>query len=179
MKEYFLPADYKIPVSGGKYFKPQDGKNKLRILTSPILGTVGWDKSGLKPAPVRCRMKEKLPDGLESPKHFWAMVVFDYADSSVKIWEITQQTIQKAIRELATDEDWGSPVEYDLTVTRTGSGMETEYMVNPTPKKALSNEAQVAFKSMTINLEALYAGDDPFGDDHKHHEGGDQDNVGF
>jgi hypothetical protein len=142
----FLPQDYETPQGGGSYMKLQQGENKFRILSKPIIGWLDWkDKT-----PHRFTMKnkpEKPFDPSKPIRHFWAMLVFDYADKSIKILEITQNTIQKAIEHLAKDEDWGNPADYK---------------VNPSPKKSLSDEIKEAAKAKPVNLEALYKGGDPF-----------------
>lgn len=90
------------------------------------------------------------------------MVVFDYSDQQIKILEITQATIQKAIETLAKDEDWGSPHQYDIKVNKTGQDKSTEYRVNPSPKKPVSEEIKKAAFDKPVNLEALYRNGDPF-----------------
>jgi len=163
----FLPTGYKLPSSGGGYTKFKQGENKFRILTSPIIGMLGWkDKK-----PLRIRQGEEFTVELEkNPKHFWAMVVWNYGTNSVEILEITQVSIQGAIKACADDEAWGSPLEYDLKVTRTGEGMDTQYQVTPIPPKPLTKEIKEAFESKTIELEALYRGDDPFNATQKQNE---------
>ena len=84
----FLPTGYKIPDTGGRYFKPKKGENKVRILTEPIIGYEAWDKRGEKAKPIRADKDDK--EGIEElhrisalqendddkrVKHFWAMVI--------------------------------------------------------------------------------------------------------
>jgi len=156
----FLPENYETPQGGGSYMKLQQGDNKLRILSKPIIGWLDWKDK----VPHRFTMKAKpeKPLGEQAIKHFWAMIVFDYADQSVKILEITQSTIQKAIEDLAKNEDWGSPHEYDIKITKKGQDKQTEYSVMPSPKKPLSEEIKKAATDKPINLEALYKNGDPF-----------------
>lgn len=168
--EDFLPPDYKPPTTGGNYLKLADGENRIRILTRPILGNIGWRDDNGKRSPVRKKMGEEfahgevLVDAKNKIRHFWAMPVWDYAAERVKVWEITQATIQEAIRKLSTDGDWGSPVDYDLKVVRSGDGMDTEYNVIPVPKKPLPPMAVLAWEEarQTFSLEELYNGGDPF-----------------
>jgi len=101
-------------------------------------------------------------------KHFWAFIVWDYSDSSIKILEITQAGIQSAIKSLTMDADWGAPYGYDIKVIRKGTTMEdTEYTVNPSPHKKLTEEVTTAFAEKPVNLEALFDGEDPFAVDEK------------
>jgi stage V sporulation protein SpoVS len=160
----FLPNDYEVPQKAGNYMKLVDGENRFRILTSPILGYEWWEQDGETRKPVRVRMNDKITTTPESEKakHFWAMAVYNYNQEAIQILEITQATIQKAIKALAKDSDWGSPLGYDLVVTRSGKELNTEYTVNPKPAKELDKTVAEKFKQTSINLNALYDGEDPF-----------------
>jgi len=168
MTDQFLPTDYQVPGGGGKYMKLLFGDNRFRILSFPILGWEYWkDLPNGKRQPVRMRMSDSRPDDLVDPgdyKHFWAMVVFNYATKNIEILELTQGGIQKTLRSLSQDADWGSPVlKYDIVITRTGEGMETRYLVLPKPATKLEDGVLELFKNMEIDLTALYRGEDPFG----------------
>lgn len=168
----FLPEGYRVPESkGGKYFKPQKGESRVRVLDTPILGYEGWTmpdakhKHGL---PVR-RKLDDFPDGSINPekgsKHFWAVPVWNYSALKVQVWEITQATIQGAIEALSYNKDWGDPRRYDLTIQREGDGLETTYAVIPAPPKTLSQEAReawAAIKSNGFDITRLYNNGDPF-----------------
>jgi hypothetical protein len=157
----FLPQGYEQPVSGGNYMKLKQGENKFRILSKPIIGWLDWKDK--KPLRFRMKDKPKAPiDAAKPIKHFWAMVVWNYNDSQVQVFEITQSSIQTAVSALSNDSDWGSPLTYDIKIIRTGEKMETQYTVNPSPHKPLSNEIKEAYQTKRINLEALYEGADPF-----------------
>lgn len=159
----FLPKDYKVPSSGDNYMRFEKGKNQFRILSDAILGWEDWqDKK-----PVRFEMDKKPSisvDPKKPVKHFWAFVVWNYNMKRVQILQITQKSIQRALTTMITDEDnWGDPKKYDITVTREGDGMDTEYFINPTPPKPLVKEAVDAYTETNINLQALFSGADPFG----------------
>jgi len=139
------------------------GANRFRILKSPIIGWEGWkDKK-----PIRKRMGESFVpeevDDIEKTKHFWAMPVWNYKAERVQILEITQKGIQRTLKALVADSEWGSPLEYDITVSREGEGMDTEYRVVPMPPKPLTKTITDAYNDTSINLEALFDGSDPFG----------------
>lgn len=163
----FLPAGYEVPKKSGSYMKFEDGINRIRILSSPIVGYEYWneDSKGVR-KPIRKRMNEQLimseiqePDKI---KHFWAMPVWNYQDKKVQILEITQKSIQTELKRLAKDEDWGSPFNYDVVIDKTGDKLETRYSVQPKPAKPLDKEITDIFKATKINLEALFTGGDPF-----------------
>jgi hypothetical protein len=157
----FLPQGYVKPETGGKYFKFQQGDNRFRILSPAITGWIDWtpDKK-----PVRTKdQPEALFDQTKPAKHFWAFVIWDYKEKSIKILEVTQATIQTAIYDLHNDESWGNPTQYDINVKKTGEKMETKYTVMPTPPKQADTEILSAYRETKIDLNKLYDGGDPFG----------------
>ena len=167
MDNTFLPESYEVPGASDKYMKFIKGENRFRILCSPILGYEYWVEEGDKRIPKRTPMiKPFTTEEVENPediKHFWAMVVYNYANKKIQILEITQKGIQKTLRALAKDEDWGSPVlKYDIVVTKTGDGMETKYEVLPKPATKPVEGIVEAYEGMEIRLEALYEGKDPY-----------------
>jgi hypothetical protein len=163
----FLPNDYEVPSSGSNYMKFEQGENKFRILSSPILGWEYWLDEGNSRKPIRTPIDKPFTTlQIEDPdkiKHFWAMVVYNYNEKKIQILEITQKGIQKTLRALAKDEDWGSPVmTYDIVVTKTGEKMETKYEVLPKPAKKIDPGIVQLYEDMHINLKALFEGKDPF-----------------
>jgi hypothetical protein len=156
----FLPDSYELPQSGGNYMKLQDGENKIRILSKPIVGWLDWkDKT-----PYRFQMKSKpdKPMGDKPIRHFWAFIVWSYNNQAIQILEITQQTIQSAITNLSRDSEWGSPFAYDLKINKKGKSLDTEYSVTPSPKKPLPDDIQKAALDKPCNLEALFHDSDPW-----------------
>jgi|SRR5208337_950542 len=157
----FLPENYQAPKNSNFYMKLQDGENKIRILSQPILGWEDW----IENKPIRYRFDQK-PCKANDPKkpvrHFWAFVVWNYQEEKIQILQITQATIRNNIEALCKDEDWGEPYFYDLKIIRKGEGVDTEYMVNPLPHKPLNPKVIEAFKENPCNLEALFDNNDPF-----------------
>lgn len=170
----FLPPSYTVPSgAGGNYFKLQQGKNKVRILTSPITGWCYWvvDEAGkarpmrvpelLADMPPNIRIDEKGKP--EDPKHFWAMAVWNFSTGTLQVWEVTQKTIQRSLVAIAMDEDWGDPRNCNLTIDRSGEGLDTTYSVLPSPiKNSDPNEKiEQALVSNPVQLERLYEGGNP------------------
>lgn len=157
----FLPQDYEQPQGNSSYMKFKQGENRFRILAKPIVGWLDWqDKK-----PIRYHMNDKpeKPFDPKKPiKHFWGMLVWNYADEAVQILEVTQISVQSAIGNYAKDEDWGAPFEYDLKVTRTGQDLSTEYSVIASPKKPLSDAIKKAALDKPCYLDALFEGNDPW-----------------
>ena len=68
---------------------------------------------------------------LEAPKFGLSFFCFDYADSKIKVFEITQKTLIKELDKLSQDEDYADIHAWDLKVNRTGLKMNTEYSILP------------------------------------------------
>jgi hypothetical protein len=157
----FLPDSYEAPKSGGSYMKLQDGENKIRILSKPIIGWLDWEDR--KPKRFRMDKKPLAPvDPMKAIKHFWAFIVWNYTTEQIEVMEITQRGIQKAIQALSVDEDWKEPFHYDLKITRKGEGLDTEYFVNPSPHKPVGSYVEDMFHEKRCYLDALFDGADPF-----------------
>ena len=166
----WLPTHVKEPESsGGNYLRINEGEN----VTVRIIGT--WDKGFIegwevweeidgKRTPRRYREKTAIPTGdySDKPRYFWAGIVLH--DGRVKIWQINQASIREMITTLANNEKYGDPRGFDLVVSRQGSGLETSYTVvaNP-PEKLGDDDRAIALEALeTVDVEALYAGEDPF-----------------
>lgn len=162
----FLPEDYEAPkTNSGGYMKLQDGDNKFRVLSEAVTGYELWTVENKplrfsdypKSMPANVRPDSKV-------KHFWAFVVWNYADEAVQILEITQATIRDQIHEYYKMAEYGEPTGYYLKITRKGESLDTSYSVQALPPKAMPSAAEDAYKAKTINLDALFDGGNPFED---------------
>jgi hypothetical protein len=166
MQDNFLGADYKLPETSN-YMKFKDGDNTFRVLSSAITGWQYWNEAG---KPVRRKDNwNKVPDDIRTEKdgsvrinHFWAFVVWNYDAQKVQILELTQKGIMKYIQSLVKNPKWGDPKKFDIVVNRTGTGFDTEYTCTANPHSEIDKSIIEKYKAMTINLEALYSGSDPF-----------------
>lgn len=159
----FLPKNYEAPKQSSNYFKFEEGPNKFRIVSEAIVGWEYWTNDN-KPIRLKENPRE-IPKDIRADsaiKHFWAFTVLDRKDGTAKILEITQSTIQRALQALIEDQDWGDPSSYDITITRTGKGLETTYTVQPSPQKPLTKEEQSVVARTEIDLNALFKGESPF-----------------
>lgn len=166
----FLPEDYKTPKNSYNYMKLQDGENKIRILSSPIMGWEDW----IEKRPIRYHMDNrpsKSYDPKKPVRHFWAMIVWNYLEERIQILHITQATIRTNIEALCKDSEWGTPFFYDIKIIRKGEGTDTEYMVNPLPHKPLNPMIKIKFHENPCNLDALFDNGDPFAESEKYTDG--------
>ncbi len=181
MKDDFLPADYSEP-NVSKYMSLEEGENRFRILpakegkTTLIMGWEYWKTiktpEGDKRKPVRVHANDTVPvkelelspftGELDLPKFFWAMAVYNYQTKSVQILEIKQKSIRKPIESLSRNAKWGSPTGYDLIVNQIVEGKKTSYTVQPDPKEEISKDILDEYTKVTLNLDALFDGADPF-----------------
>lgn len=165
----FLPKNYEIPQAPSDYMKFVKGENRFRILDNATTGFEYWTQDS-KPVRSKEPFEEtpniKIENGRQTDvKAFWAIPVWNYNSKSVQILEITQVSIMSAIKALYDNSKWGSPVNYDICVTKTGEKMETKYQVTPEPPiEEPSQEIKDAYVMKTPNLEALFANDGKGGD---------------
>lgn len=162
-KDSWLPKDYEVPKPSNNYMKFEQGANKFRIMSQPIMGWEYWNTQG-KPVRLKNQPTETPADLREGDKikHFWAFKVFNYKTNKIQILEITQASIQGPMTELVSNDDWGPPQDYDITITKKGEKLDTEYTVTPSPHKDVPQEAKNALRDTKIDLEALFSGDNPF-----------------
>ena len=162
MADKFLADDYKIPTTSN-YFRFQEGDNSFRVLSSAIVGWEYWSKDN---KPVRNKETwSTVPDDIKDDSdinHFWAFVVYNYNEERVQILELTQKGIMKYIRGLTKNKAWGDPKGYDIVVNREGSGFDTKYTSTANPPTVVDKKIKDKYELMSINLEALYEGEDPF-----------------
>lgn len=181
---FAFPKDFSTESGGSGYYKFEQGANKFRIMSEPIFGQEYWqsekdEKGNLVPGtdgmpkrkPVRVKLSETVPvselevDRWGNPgrvNHFMAMVVYDWKEGVFKILSITQKQVNAGIKALVESEDWGNPQDYDITVTKNGSGRETKYAVMPGSKKKMPENIVEEYEKKTFNLEALFENADPF-----------------
>ena len=161
----FMPAGYEIPQTSN-YMKFLDGANPFRVLSPAIVGYEYWNNDN---KPVRSRTQfTSTPnakvgqDGNIKVSHFWAFVVYNYNAKKIQILQINQKGIQEYIQGFNNNPKWGNPQGYDIVVNRSGANLDTSYTVMCEPHTPVATEVLEAYKSMNINLEALYSGQDPF-----------------
>jgi hypothetical protein len=171
----FLPKDYELPESERRFAEFEEGANTFRILTPAIVGYEWWvDTKGGGRTPIRVRTEAEVPsevrnatESQDKPKHFWAFAVYNYATHSIQVLEVKQQTIMRALETLVNSPKWGNPQGYDLTIEKVKTGSrdrDVEYHVIPEPPSPLDEGIAELAKQVPVSLEALYEGEDPFGE---------------
>lgn len=168
----FLPEGYKLP-DNSDYMKLKEGENTFRVLSSAIVGYEYWNTANEPvrskkpfngtPADIRYETDKKTGESKPSRvKHFWAFVVWNVDAEKVQILELTQQGVMDAIKALVDNKKWGDPKDYDITVSRSGSGFDTEYQTMPNPHSPVPSEAAEVLAVRPVYLDALFSGGNPF-----------------
>jgi len=165
MNNSFIPAGYEQPTSGGGFTKLENGENKFRILSSPLLMWLEW-RDG---KPIRHAFKQGEPkpqkgaDQKDSVKHAWGLIVWNYKTQKIEVMELDKQDVISSILALSEKPAWGHPKNYDVVITKKGSGMDTEYMTTPEPPSEPSNAIIEAYTETPIDLnQLLIQGGNPF-----------------
>jgi len=164
--DFFPESDYKVPTTSN-YMKFKEGDNNFRVLSSAIVGWEYWTtdnkpvrrKENWSTVPQDIKMNK---DGSINISHFWAFVVWNYDEKKVQVLEITQKGIMNYIQGLVKNPKWGNPKGYDITVNRKGSGFDTEYTCVASPHSPIEKHILEQYQATSIDLNALYDGEDPF-----------------
>lgn len=170
----FLPSNYEAPVTAGGYLKVKAGEmHRIRIMGSfkfPSTAIMGWEGWTDDSKPMRREYSMKGYDDLTvldrdgKPRHFWLFQVWHEDQKMAMIWEITQRTIQDAIRAFVDNPSWGDPSKYIITISRTGTGTDTKYNLMPEPPiESPSQEIKDAMLSARIDCRAIFLDENPFG----------------
>lgn len=152
-----------------KLSKLEDGKeHRYRFVGNGISGFETWteDKKpvrfDLKPSLEELPSNVKLIDGAPQVKRFVATLVWDYQTESFRLLSYTQKSVIETVNKLCRDSDYGDPRGYDIKITRTGSGMDTEYTVMAAPPKPLAKAVQTALEKFHCDIEGYFTGKDIF-----------------
>ncbi len=143
-----LPSSYEVPQSGSGnlFIKLEPGETRIRFLDEVTLGYIYWkDKK-----PYRVKKPADVPAG-EDGKHFWFVPV--WCNDQVSFLEMAQKTVLSELAFLDGSADWGGLDKHDVTIKRTGEGMDTQYFVQPVPPSKLPKEAVAAWKEMKPNYK--------------------------
>lgn len=111
---------------------------KIRLVSTPFIFNEAYEQDGIKTITQR-----------------FAWIVIDRSDKKVKSFKGGTQ-IYKAIKSFASNEDWGDPMMYDLTITRTEE-KGNYYTVIASPNKyPISDDEKNKIAIANIDLEKRY-----------------------
>lgn len=161
----FIPAGYEQPTGGaGGFTKLETGDNKFRILSAPLLLWLEWrdGKPVRHPFTDKNNKPTKGAGQNDSVKHAWGLIVWNYKTSKIEVFELDKQDVISSILALAEKPAWGHPKNYDIIITKKGSGIDTEYMTTPEPPSPVSDVITLAYTETPIDLSQLLTGGNCF-----------------
>lgn len=158
---------------------------KFRILTPKSLNYwTTWTKNPDEEKPKPARTPEKpnpLPKNInysfDKPDVFYfdCFVIWNYELKRYQIFEFKQIPIRKRLEEYAIDPDYGNFINYDISISKKGQGISTEYSIKTPPmfdpktkdlvKNTMTQEElleKMNYVKNNIHLPALFTGSDPF-----------------
>lgn len=132
---------------GGRFWKPESGDNRVRILSEFEVYGFHWDNKTKKGG--ICVNKENGCRFCEAgtkvtPKFLVWVIDRKPGGDGVTVAQFGYSII-KQIGELAKSEDWKFDrlPDYDITIRKKGEGLETEYFVQPTPTRRPLTEEEM------------------------------------
>lgn len=134
--------DYTIP-STGLYHKFEDGKvTTFRLLSEPVV--------------YESTYKNQEGEVTISTKYSW--IAWSIEEAVTKVLTLPT-TAYKQIAALASDEDYGDPLLYNIKISRSGTGPSTVYTVTPSPRKSPAKDLspQIAKDLDNIDLVKVIA----------------------
>lgn len=175
--------------SGGAYFTPsklQDGGSvRFALLSDEPLEFFecwGTDAAG-KAKPFRFDYEPTYEDvlaemgdfepregrggpGTADVKFCIALPIFSYEAGAVQVLSVPQKSILRELDALSQEEDYANLIEWDFTLAKKGSGLNTEYKLRPAPRKkgsdAIITAAWEEAKAGGFDLSRLLTGGNPF-----------------
>jgi len=140
--------DINTKGGGSDFFSLEQGENKLRLVSEFEERFVHWDQANRRSISVSSL--DDLFAG-EKPRRRFLAYAIDRKDGAIKMLEVGASVI-KQLKELAVSEDYGfeDMPAYDITIKKTGSGMDTEYTVIPARENTeLTEEELTALLGLT------------------------------
>lgn len=125
--------------------KSQGELAKVRIAAPPLRQATVWPSERGAGKPLDESIVANLTSGqwmsiMRSPeweiRETYILLVIDRLDAQAKIFKVSGSVYGK-IRDYALNPEWGSPYEYDLTITRTEAPGKAYWDVTPSPKSPL------------------------------------------
>ena len=146
--------------------KLQDGENRFRILSAPVIGYEGWkdgkpfrrEESVCSITPDMVDLDTKFTAGKPKINHFWAFAVYNTAEKKIQILELTQKTIMGALHNFINDVEWGDPRKYDVSIVRIKTGDKTTYTVKTFPPTTLTAEVKQMYEDSDVDPRSILKG---------------------
>jgi len=170
----FYDAKFKVTKQKDQFLKLKEGANKVRFLADHLVCfeifvemTDDTNQKQIKPLRKSEPFTSEelshlvLKDKKEKQKLTLIQLVYDYSDEEFKFLSIGQNSILTALKEYSQNPDYGNPTNYDITISRKGQNLETEYTFMPSPPKPLDKAVKARSKNLNFDLTKLLDGQYP------------------
>jgi hypothetical protein len=141
--------DLDLESGASNYLKLQKGENRVRIVSAPVASWTSFNRNAGEGEKKVTRFLtaegasafNAVSDKDSQAKKRYAMWVLDRATDEILLAEFGS-SIMKAVKALAMDSEYGfdNLPPYDIKITKTGDGLDTEYSVLPSPVKELTED---------------------------------------
>ncbi len=131
--------------AGGLWFKFKDGDNRVRIMSEPV---PVWKAFNREEKTATVYVTEIEAKKNPNAKKRYAMWVLNRdAENKMQVLEVGASIIdQIGDLQLTTDYTFEVSPPYDLTIRKTGNGLETEYKVIPARQNTeLTEDEKIVF----------------------------------
>ena len=163
----FFDPNYHVPSPKDQFLKLKTGTNKFRFIGFPVTGYEYYTKvedkimklTRREDNPFTSEELAMLPPSKpgQKPKYFMACCVYDYSSDSFKILSVTAISLLNNIRDCINNPEYGVEIgSYDLTVTKKGEDLKTEYSNIPSPPKPLPKAIAERAKTLQYDLNKLF-----------------------
>ena len=180
-----LPPIIETSMGQGNYFQlnkigsSEDCPNpsRVRVLGSFDSGNIisGYRAFLLDGKPLRKSKIESIDLDMlgqnafgqdEKPRQFWAFPIWHYQLGKIQICEMHQKAAMRQLKTWADNPKWGDLRGYALNISKSGSGVKTQYSITPIEIASFPSEHQERAKIVltALKLEALFDNGDPFED---------------
>lgn len=111
----------------GAYFKFKDGENRLRIVTEPVLV---WKSFNKEEKTAKVYMTETAGKQDKDAKKRFMMYVINRENEQIQIGEFGPSIVsQLTDLQQTNDYKFDDLPPYDISIRKTGAGLDTEYKV--------------------------------------------------
>jgi hypothetical protein len=104
--------------------------------------------------------------GTADVKFAIAVPIWNYEAGSVQVMQITQKSLLRELDAISQQEDYANLLEWDMTISKKGSGLNTEYRLRPAPrKKGTQDTISSAWKEALdagFDISRLLTGGNPY-----------------
>ena len=111
------------------------------------------------------RRQNRNGDGYEAAKFVIAVPAYSYESGSIAILSLSQKSLIRELDSISQEEDYKDLCDWDFSIGREGTGLNTEYSLRPLPPKADRKEIKALYKKSLdggFDINALIRGENPF-----------------